>query len=343
MKIAIVSSTFPGSRPGGVPTYVEGLAAHMAHRATPLVLALGTPLSPGEVSLGPVEGFKYHAPLVWLRLFLALLRFRPDVIEVHNAPVGLPLFLFCRPRYFFHGPAVLEAKVEGASPSRLKIAGAVEAFVVRRSRRIVFASKTFRDLFRQLYPSVSPDRLRVRYPRMLFPAAQPLADTGRHFVCVRRLVARTGVDLLIEAFGKAVAAKLLPPDITLRIVGQGPERAALETIATSQTGAERIIFEGRVSLERRDELFATAIAQVVPTRELEGFGLVVLEAGVLGCPSLVTPVGALPEVIGLLDGHGVVAEPDAMPAALGRLAGTDAADDRATLAALVRRRFEARR
>lgn len=343
MKIAIVSSTFSGSRPGGVPTYVEGLVTHLSHHATPLVLALGDALSPGEVSLGPVEGFRYRAPFVWLRLFVALIRFRPDVIEVHNAPVGLPLFLLCRPRYFFHGPAVLEAKVEGASPWRLKVAGAIEAFIVRRSQRIVFASKTFRDLFRQLYPAVSPNRLRVRYPRMLFPAAQPLAVKGRHFVCVRRLVARTGVDLLIEAFGKAVAAKLLPPDITLRIVGQGPERAALESLAAKQIGAERIIFEGRVSLERRDELFATAIAQIVPTRELEGFGLVVLEAGVLGCPSLVTPVGALPEVIGLLDGHGLVADRDAIPAALGRLAGAKEADDRSILAELVRRRFGARR
>ena len=49
---------------------------------------------------------------------------------------------------------------------------------------------------------------------------------------------------------------------------------------------------------------------MVPTLGYEGFGLVVVEAGFMGCPSMVTDVGALPEVIETLNDYGTVVEPE---------------------------------
>lgn len=338
MKVAVVSSVFPASRPGGVGTYVVGRSTYLDRRVNVFVLALGSAHGAREVSLGSIHGFKFKFLLVWMKLLWTLLKIRPDVIEVHNIPVGLPLFFVSKPRYFFHGPAVLEAKAEGATGARLSIIGMLERFVIWRSGRVLLASKTFRRLFVSLYPKYSPKHLRVIYPKMAFDAPAGLPAMERHFVCVRRLVARTGVDILIKAFGEAVRSGQLADDVVLYIVGQGSERIELEALAAQQPGAHRIKFEGRVSQKRRDALFATAIAQIVPTRELEGFGLVVLEAAAFGCPSLVTPVGALPEVIDLLEGRGVVASEAELPAALGAMANGPAMD-RAALANHVRRKF----
>lgn len=338
MKVAIISSVFPASRPGGVGTYVVGRSTYLKRRADVTVLALGAARDSGEISLGSIQGFKFKFLLVWLKLLWTLAKTRPDVIEVHNIPVGLPLFLVAKPRYFFHGPAVLEAKVEGATGARLSVIGTLERFVIWRSGRVLLASKTFRNLFVSLYPNYPRKRLRVIYPKMSFDVPVALPAVERHFVCVRRLVARTGVDILIRAFGEAVRSGQLADDVVVYIVGQGAERAKLEALAAQQPGAHRIRFEGRVSQERRDTLFATAIAQVVPTRELEGFGLVVLEAAAFGCPSLVTPVGALPEVIDLLKGHGVVATEAELPAALVSMARATVTD-RVGLADHVRRKF----
>ena len=97
---------------------------------------------------------------------------------------------------------------------------------------------------------------------------------------------------------------------------------------------------GHVSQEERDRLFATSTFNVVPTIGLEGFGLVVVEAAFWGCPSIVTDVNALPEVISKLDGIGVVVPPT--PKGL-QTALEDAAplpiDQRQHLTALALRKF----
>lgn len=78
----------------------------------------------------------------------------------------------------------------------------------------------------------------------------------------------------------------------------------------------------------------------MPTIGLEGFGLVVVEAAFWGCPSIVTDVNALPEVISKLEGIGVIVPPtqEGLHAAL-----VDAKplpmDQRQHFTALARRKF----
>ncbi len=72
---------------------------------------------------------------------------------------------------------------------------------------------------------------------------------------------------------------------------------------------------GYVSDDERRALYARARAVVVPSLD-EGFGLPALEAMACGVPVVVSPVGALPEVVG---DAGLYAAPDA-PDGLGRRA-----------------------
>jgi len=108
---------------------------------------------------------------------------------------------------------------------------------------------------------------------------------------VRRLVERMGIDLLIRA-----AAEV--PGLQVVIGGDGPLRAELEALAASLKVPAK--FLGYVKEEDLPFLYRAADLFVLPTRALEGFGLVAIEAMACGTPAMGTPVGAIPEVLGPL-------------------------------------------
>jgi glycosyltransferase involved in cell wall biosynthesis len=109
---------------------------------------------------------------------------------------------------------------------------------------------------------------------------------------VRRLVERMGIDLLIRA-----AAEV--PGLQVVIGGDGPLRGELEALAASLKVPAK--FLGYVPDADLPSLYRAADLFVLPTRALEGFGLVAIEAMACGTPAMGTPVGAIPEVLGPLD------------------------------------------
>lgn len=355
LRIAIVSSTFTRTRPGGVPTYVDGRAAHLRRHCEVRVYALGPQqhAGAGGTPLGAHERFRRSVLLVWCRLLLELWRYRPHRIEVHNIPVGLPLLLLGFASYFFHGPAGQEARLEGAGPLSSGLVFLLERLVLRRATKVYVVSDAYARLVRRLHGPAfaSGRRLLRRYPRLSGMAAAPADDgppagetwhddeRGLTLVCVRRLVRRTGVLELVEAYVQAVSDGRLPASTTLHIVGEGPLQPAIEARARRSPHV-RLVVHGRLDDPTRDALYRLGDVNIVPTQALEGFGLVVVEAALQGCPSLVTDVGALPEVVARLDHMGSVCAPDvaSLSAALARLR-RPAVHERVRLARLAAHRF----
>ncbi len=138
------------------------------------------------------------------------------------------------------------------------------------------------------------------------------------FVAVRRLVPRTGVDVLVEAWRRAD----LGSSAELIIAGTGPARDELERSAAGLAG---IRFVGRVDDDEVVRLMQTANATVVPTRSGEGFGLVAAESHACGTPVIATDQGALREVVrDEVDGVLVPPnDPAALAAALTRFVADD--------------------
>jgi glycosyltransferase involved in cell wall biosynthesis len=60
-------------------------------------------------------------------------------------------------------------------------------------------------------------------------------------------------------------------------------------------------FLGHIPEEDLPQMYQASDFFVLPTRKLEGFGLVILEAMASGTPVLGTPIGGIPEVIGPFD------------------------------------------
>jgi glycosyltransferase involved in cell wall biosynthesis len=116
-------------------------------------------------------------------------------------------------------------------------------------------------------------------------------------VTVRRLVPRMAIDLAIDA----LAEILDHTDGQLLVAGSGPELKTLESHAQDRGLGNRVRFLGRVEDEQLPLLYAAADVCVVPSRELEGFGYVALEALAAGTPVVATGTGGLTELVGGLE------------------------------------------
>jgi phosphatidylinositol alpha-mannosyltransferase len=121
---------------------------------------------------------------------------------------------------------------------------------------------------------IDVDRFRAERPR---PA---LVAPGRlHVLYVGRLEPRKGVDVLVRAMG-VVRQRL--PQARLLVVGDGPERAMLTTLAR-EMGIDAV-FAGRVDDDDLPAYFQWSDIVASPALGGESFGIVLLEAMACGVP-----------------------------------------------------------
>lgn len=135
------------------------------------------------------------------------------------------------------------------------------------------------------------DKIKIRQ-RLNLPTEKTI------LLSVRNLVHRMGLENLIMAIQKVIKNT---PDIFLVVGGEGPLKNDLIELA-NQLGLENHIqFAGFIAEEELTNYYQMADLFILPTRELEGFGLVTLEALACGVPALGTPIGGTPEILGKFD------------------------------------------
>ncbi|NQT85473.1 glycosyltransferase family 4 protein [bacterium] len=122
----------------------------------------------------------------------------------------------------------------------------------------------------------------------------------------RRLVPRMGLGALIRGLGLASEQN---PSLRLVVAGQGPLRGRLEALARRAGG--RTEFAGLIPAEHLPAYYQAADLTIVPSRDLEAFGLVLLESLACGTPVLATQRCAMPEVLAPLDSRLLIPRDDA--------------------------------
>jgi glycogen(starch) synthase len=164
---------------------------------------------------------------------------------------------------------------------------------LRSADWIVCLSEAQRESIMRLAPDVRATSSVVYCglePPELTPAPLPFAPPRA--LCVGRQVADKGFDVALAAFAR-VHARF--PDLRHAFAGSGPDRPALEQQARALGIADRVDFLGRVP--EVPPVLNQATFVLMPSRWEETFGLVALEAALLGRPVIATRVGALPEVV----------------------------------------------
>lgn len=139
--------------------------------------------------------------------------------------------------------------------------------------------------------------------------------SGPVLLTVCRLVARKGVDLVIEALAQLAAKH---PGLRYLVVGQGPEQRALQDLAARLGVAERVVFAGPVADAELAAHYHLASVFVMPSRfigaeaSVEGLGLVYLEAMAAGLPVVAGRSGGVPDIVH--DGqNGLLVDPGSAP------------------------------
>ena len=335
MKILMVGLGTFEEMTGGSARYLSGLrdglvdAGHEVRVLTGIGSA-GRRASNSSGVFARIERSIRRVGLLMPRTFLSVVRMRPDVVNVHYAADGLAAVAAARLARIpvvvhFHGPWADEAIAagrRGPAPGATSIRLAIERWTYSGSTRVIVLSQAFATKLIADY-GVDPNRIRIipggidptgfRFPPDRPEARRRLGlQEVATIVTVRRLVPRMGLDLAIRAMA------LLPrSDVRLVIAGTGPQSTPLEQLAGELGLGERVVFVGRVPDDKLPLVYAAGDICLVPTRELEGFGYVALEALATGTPVIATSIGGLVDLVGGLEPRWLVpAEPDAMATAI---------------------------
>lgn len=169
--------------------------------------------------------------------------------------------------------------------------------LMRKSDAVVSVAENVRD--RLIRQRVDPARVHLVanglapvpfLDRAAARMALGLDPGGRTVGWVGRLSKEKGADLLLDALGI-----LRRNDITVVVVGDGPERSALERRVASGVAADvRVQFRGQVDNAAR---YLTAFDALVISSRTEGTPMVLLEALAAGVPVVTFSVGGIPDVV----------------------------------------------
>lgn len=196
---------------------------------------------------------------------------------------------------------------------------------------------------------IEPDRLspadaaeRDQLRRALEPTTDTLPGHPLVLLSVGRHVRRKG----FAWFASSVLPRL-PDNVVWWLAGEGPETESIRQAVATHGLGHRVRLLGRVDDATMDRLYRAADLFVMPNRpvegDMEGFGVVMLEAGLAGIPTVGADLEGIPDVV--TPGENGVLVPSGDADAFVRvLAALDA--DRSELAAMrvrtaeaVRRRF----
>ncbi|OKX86959.1 GDP-mannose-dependent monoacylated alpha-(1-6)-phosphatidylinositol monomannoside mannosyltransferase [Corynebacterium glutamicum] len=123
-------------------------------------------------------------------------------------------------------------------------------------------------------------------------------DTTPVIACISRLVPRKGQDSLIKAMPQVIAAR---PDAQLLIVGSGRYESTLRRLATDVS--QNVKFLGHLEYQDMINTLAAADIFAMPARtrggglDVEGLGIVYLEAQACGVPVIAGTSGGAPETV----------------------------------------------
>ncbi len=322
MRLLFLTQDFPPAV-GGIQTYSAGLVRALIGLG--VTVEVVCPAHPDEAAMDasfpcPVHRIHSRGDLLPLNLLPYIRRiadaFRPDVIACAQWPLALPASRVAKK----HGATIAVAAHgrELLNTRPLPRYAAIRRHFVRRADVLLPVSRYTAGLLRDL--GADPSRIHVLtngvdtdafYPEGASELRQKLSPLGKPLILtISRLVYRKGIDTMLEALA------LIPVDDRplYAVAGSGPDQDRLHALADSLNLGDVVCWLGRVPDPDLRALYNAADVFALPAREsrpdVEGFGLVFLEAAACRTPSIGATTGGIPDAV--VDGvTGLLVPPDA--------------------------------
>lgn len=222
-------------------------------------------------------------------------------------------------------------------------------WLLRSAAAVIACSQAAADLAVRI--GVPAERVHVAYPEIgaerftqgiSLDVRQMLGlGAAKIILSVGRLIPRKGFDSVIRALPEIRHAI---PNAHYLVVGAGPDATRLRALASAMGVEEHVTFVGFVNDRELPSYYAAGDLFVMVSREIpekgdiEGFGIVYLEAGLMGKPSVAGVSGGAGEAV--VDGvTGVLVDPrdeHALAQAIVRVLGDSALSERLGAAARAR-------
>jgi glycosyltransferase involved in cell wall biosynthesis len=278
----------------------------------------------GDANKGPASQLRLAMAL--RRQMLALSKEEWDLINYHFAwpsvasiPMPEASLMSVPLIYTFQGPWCEEylSTLRGIHMKPLQQTGIrisyrlrrdMEGRLLRRCWQILVLSNFSREILRRIHGpglnvtvmkgGIKSESTAVHLTKYEARRRLGLIKDGRIIFTVRRLSPRMGLDVLIESI---LLLQRRLSDIHLIIGGRGESQTELQRLI-SRHGLDNIIrLEGFIPEDKLALYLRAADLVAMPSLELEGFGLVSLQAMMNGTPVMGTPIGGNRELIGSLD------------------------------------------
>ncbi|RLG50508.1 MAG: hypothetical protein DRN96_04190 [Thermoproteota archaeon] len=221
-----------------------------------------------------------------------------DVYNLHGFPSHLaskhPSVWYCHepPRELYDLSHEYAAQLPAPRPVSQAALWALRAYDRKKALQVdAIASNSAytRRYIRLAYGIEAP----VVYPGVKLSSYRPRSPDAPVLLTVARLVKHKRVDLVVKAM-KLIAKRI--PDAKLIIVGEGPEKLRLLSLARSLGVERRVELLGEVGEGELIDLYSQAYC-LIYTPEREPFGLAVLEAMASSKPAIVSAEGGLLELV----------------------------------------------
>jgi len=243
----------------------------------------------------------------WLLLQGYDLRHSTTYIFSHFAMHAFILSFFIKaPLFtFFHGPWVDESLIsKNKSSISSLIKFFIEKIIYKRSKKIFCASISFKEILIERF-KIPEEKIQIiplgvdleRFtivPKADARKSLQLIESSSIFISVRRLTNRMGQKDLINAFAYVLKKN---PNSYLYLIGNGPNKLDYEEQIEALGINENVKILTEVSDDQLPLWYSAANASIVPSKYLEGFGLVVLESLACGTPVIATKCDGLTELI----------------------------------------------